>query len=113
MPEPPHPPPSSEADATDPAEPSLTQVVSGESQAGAFPRGTVLGRYFVAGMVGEGGMASVYLAYDPELDRRVAIKLLFRHAGSTASDSFAQRFARERELLLARAHACKGGGTPS
>nr|HEX4313365.1 serine/threonine-protein kinase [Kofleriaceae bacterium] len=39
-------------------------------------RGTVVGRYVVLGPVGIGGTATVCAAYDPELDRRVAVKLL-------------------------------------
>jgi serine/threonine protein kinase len=35
-----------------------------------------LGRYVVLDLIGEGGMGVVYAAYDPELDRRLAIKLL-------------------------------------
>ena len=35
-----------------------------------------LGRYMVLGLVGRGAMGEVYAAYDPELDRKVAIKLL-------------------------------------
>ena len=34
------------------------------------------GRYRVSGVVGAGGMGAVYAAHDPELERRVAIKLL-------------------------------------
>ena len=41
-----------------------------------LPRGTAIGRYLVLGRIGEGGMGVVYAAYDPELDRRIAIKLL-------------------------------------
>jgi tetratricopeptide (TPR) repeat protein len=41
-----------------------------------FTRGDVLARYVVLSQVGVGGMGVVYAAYDPELDRKVALKLL-------------------------------------
>jgi tetratricopeptide (TPR) repeat protein len=41
-----------------------------------LPAGTVLGRYVVMAPLGEGGTGIVYAAYDPELDRKVAIKLV-------------------------------------
>src|SRR6266852_9748793 len=39
-------------------------------------RGTNLGRYVILDCLGSGGTAVVYGAYDPELERKVAIKLL-------------------------------------
>ncbi|MBC8073665.1 MAG: serine/threonine protein kinase, partial [Deltaproteobacteria bacterium] len=41
-----------------------------------LPRGTVLSRYVILQRIGAGGMGVVYAAYDPQLDRRVALKLL-------------------------------------
>jgi serine/threonine protein kinase len=39
-------------------------------------RGAPIGRYLVIELVGRGAMGDVYAAYDPELDRKVAVKLL-------------------------------------
>ncbi|MCR9166088.1 MAG: protein kinase domain-containing protein [Nannocystaceae bacterium] len=38
--------------------------------------GTVIDRYIVVEHLGSGGLGDVYKAYDPELDRRIAIKIL-------------------------------------
>ncbi len=45
-------------------------------------QGSTVGRYVVVSLLGTGGMGMVYLAYDPELDRKVAIKLLHPEASS-------------------------------
>ena len=50
-------------------------------------------RYQVVKMIGEGGMANVYLALDTILDRYVAVKVL---RGDLAGDEkFVRRFQRE------------------
>src|SRR5262245_32747408 len=39
-------------------------------------RGERVGRYVIRGLVGRGAMGEVYRAFDPELGRRVAIKVV-------------------------------------
>lgn len=47
-------------------------------------RGALVGRYVVLHPVGQGGMGVVYAAWDPELDRKVALKLV--RPGRAGSD---------------------------
>ena len=50
-------------------------------------------RYEIIKLIGEGGMANVYLAYDTILERNVAVKVL---RGDLADDEkFVRRFQRE------------------
>ncbi|MFY2563519.1 protein kinase domain-containing protein [Corallococcus terminator] len=63
---------------------AVASVDEGASQPTASPTppweplipGTSLGRYVVMARIGAGGMGVVYSARDPELDRRVALKIL-------------------------------------
>lgn len=62
-----------------------------------------LGRYIVLGMVGQGGMGVVYRAYDPELQREVAIKLL-RADKARRSLSAETRLRREAQAMARISH---------
>jgi eukaryotic-like serine/threonine-protein kinase len=71
------------------------------SAGGGLGRGHTVGRYVILNLVGRGGMGEVYAAYDPQLDRRIALKLLHE----TALPGASARTARERLLREAKAIA--------
>ncbi|MEU0332400.1 protein kinase [Streptomyces sp. NPDC006193] len=60
------------------------------------------GRYQLRGLLGEGGMASVHLAYDTVLDRQVAIKTLHTELGR--EPAFRERFRREAQAVAKLTH---------
>src|SRR5688500_10799684 len=64
--------------------------------------GQYLGSYEIIEEVGKGGMARVYRAYQPSVDRFVAIKVIEKQI---ASDSLAiERFQREARLIARLEH---------
>ncbi len=62
--------------------------------------GTTLGRYRIEREIGAGGMGVVHAAFDPDLERRVALKVL-RGSGS---DDLRQRLLREARAMARLAH---------
>ncbi|MFE0420935.1 protein kinase [Streptomyces sp. NPDC058953] len=60
------------------------------------------GRYQLRDLLGQGGMASVHLAYDSVLDRQVAIKTLHTELGR--EQSFRERFRREAQSVAKLSH---------
>ena len=69
-----------------------------------FPRRAApqrIGRYTIVDRIGQGGMGVVYAAYDPELDRRVAIKLLTETLAGQAE----ARLLREAQAMARVVHA--------
>ncbi|GAB4433902.1 MAG: hypothetical protein Kow0031_15540 [Anaerolineae bacterium] len=64
--------------------------------------GKTLGQYQLVEQIGQGGMATVYKAYQPGLDRYVAVKILpayFAH-----EQDFAARFTREAQAIARLDH---------
>ncbi|WP_284615970.1 protein kinase domain-containing protein [Aquabacterium humicola] len=66
--------------------------------------GTVqeIGRYLVRERLGRGGMATVFKAHDPTINRDVAIKFL--HASLCADDEYRSRFLREARAAGGLSH---------
>ncbi|MFF5518648.1 protein kinase domain-containing protein [Streptomyces coeruleorubidus] len=60
------------------------------------------GRYQLRDLLGQGGMASVHLAYDSVLDRQVAIKTL--HTDLGREQAFRERFRREAQSVAKLTH---------
>ncbi|WP_411081564.1 protein kinase domain-containing protein [Streptomyces sp. cmx-18-6] len=77
--------------------------MSQDGARGRYAGGAVAGgRYQLRDLLGEGGMASVYLAYDSALDRQVAIKTLHTELGR--EQSFRERFRREAQAVAKLQH---------
>jgi serine/threonine-protein kinase len=63
---------------------------------------TIDGRYRLLRRIGSGGMADVWLAEDPHLQRRVALKILHRRFAQDRE--FVERFRREAEAAAGLSH---------
>ena len=66
--------------------------------------GTNLGRYHIIEPLGQGGMASVYKAFDTSLERHVAIKIIRPDIETDNQSEFLKRFQREAKSLAQLDH---------
>ncbi|HWB80900.1 MAG TPA: serine/threonine-protein kinase [Nannocystaceae bacterium] len=74
----------------------------GEDDPGAsHPAPRRIGRYAVIERIGEGAMGVVYAAFDPELSRKLAIKVLHR---TQEPEAARQRLVREAQALARLSH---------
>ncbi|MBN1148087.1 MAG: protein kinase [Anaerolineales bacterium] len=67
-----------------------------------FSVGETVGPYQIVEQLGQGGMATVFKAYHPALDRYVAIKVL--HPAFTIEPNFLTRFRREAQVIAKLEH---------
>ena len=81
---------------------TFDEFIRGVASAPAETVPTAIGRYHVRGRLGAGGMGVVYAAYDPQLERPVAIKVLRGHAAGDGE--LAGRLHREAQALARVTH---------
>jgi serine/threonine-protein kinase len=67
-----------------------------------LPVGSIFAGYRIEGLLGVGGMGSVYLARHPDLPRSEAIKVL--SAELSHDPAFRARFVREADLAASLEH---------
>jgi tetratricopeptide (TPR) repeat protein len=67
-------------------------------------RGAVIGRFIIVGRLGAGGMGVVLAAYDPALDRKVALKLLRPSGDADADGHRSARLMREAQAMARVPH---------
>ena len=87
----------------------IAAAIAADDDSGAEPSavsdepalGEALGRYILVAHLGSGGMGVVAAAYDPQLDRNVAIKWI---RADRATPDFARRFEREAQTLARLVH---------
>src|SRR6478736_7187809 len=84
---------------------SLNETEAADVPKGAerpgLARGSTIGRYVVIEELGHGAMGVVYAAYDPELDRKLAIKLV---RSEVLEASGRTRFLREAQAMAKLSH---------
>ena len=60
------------------------------------------GRYKVERLIARGGMATVYIAEDNRLDRKVALKVIHPHLAN--DENFREKFVREAKIAAQLSH---------
>jgi serine/threonine protein kinase len=84
----------------------MLDVVGDESEdEDVLAKGTSVGRYTVLERLGAGGMGVVYAAYDPELDRKIALKFLLGQQETEADNAHRrERLVREAKAIAKLSH---------
>ena len=93
--------PSSVLEAESVADTTISRRSRSESADDELPFDR-LGHYEIVGRIGQGGMGDVYLGYETELDRQVAVKVLPREFARESD--FVHRFRREAAAVARLTH---------
>ncbi len=96
--------PAVDAFVDDPAEAERSRASVRRGLFGGTAAPVHLGRYVVLGTIGQGGMGVVYRAYDPQLDRKVALKLVHVQASAPRRHRARARLLREGQAMARLAH---------
>ncbi len=88
-------------DATNASASSATLAVDSHE---AVARGAQVGRYVILDRIGVGAMGLVYAAFDPALDRKIALKLLRPRVGGDRPEEASVRLAREARAMARLDH---------
>jgi serine/threonine protein kinase len=75
---------------------------TGQTVAGSTRAGDRIGKYEVLGILGSGGMGAVYRAFDPILERSVALKIMLPQMAE--DQEHRQRFEREARAVARLSH---------
>jgi len=94
---------ASEKDATVPSPPHDPNTDTVEAHVMGMVENLLGGRYRLDREIGRGGMGTVYLAFDTQLDRPVALKFL--GTLTDGSDAYRNRFIREAKAAARVSHA--------
>jgi tetratricopeptide (TPR) repeat protein len=95
------------ADMRDVGSAPTERDTAAEVEAGSSPvarRGAMIGRFVVLGPLGAGGTGVVLSAYDPDLDRKVAIKLLHGSQWHGSPAVTQERLTQEAQTMARLAH---------
>ena len=84
------------------AAPLVHETLPGATQPPGAPAMRQVGRYLIRERLGRGGMATVFKAHDPDIDRDVAIKFL--HATLCEDEEYHARFLREARAAGGLSH---------
>jgi serine/threonine protein kinase len=94
-------------DAEQDVDPRDDELPGGDSASPAptfLARGQTIGRYVIVECLGVGGMGIVYSAWDPKLDRKLAIKLVRVKPGASGGTRGRNRLLREAQALARVRH---------